>query len=102
MLRALGLEAESELESDEADKTTRVNVETLQEFSERTPEGKDQRIVLRFLASPIELKGDGKVESIVIGKNELVERMNAKRIGLSGRRDIAANSGHHLLHRAFG
>jgi ferredoxin/flavodoxin---NADP+ reductase len=60
------------LESDEADKTTRVNVETLQEFSQRTPEGKKQRIVLRFLASPIEIKGDGKVESIVIGRNELV------------------------------
>jgi ferredoxin--NADP+ reductase len=72
------------LESDEADKTTRVNVETLQEFSERTPEGKDQRIVLRFLASPIEIKGDGKVESIVIGKNELVEengRLVAKDTG---------------------
>jgi ferredoxin--NADP+ reductase len=61
------------LESDEVNKTTRVNVETLQEFSGRTPEGKKQRIVLRFLASPIEIKGDGKVESIVIGKNELVE-----------------------------
>jgi ferredoxin--NADP+ reductase len=72
------------LESDEADKTTRVNVETLQEFSGRTPEGKKQRIVLRFLASPIELKGDGKVESIVIGRNELVEengRLVAKDTG---------------------
>src|SRR4029077_997257 len=60
------------LESDEADKTTRVNVETLKEFSQRQPEGKKQRIVLRFLASPVEIKGDGKVESIVIGRNELV------------------------------
>ena len=72
------------LDSDEADKTTRVNVETLQEFSARTPEGKEQRIVLRFLASPVEIKGDGKVESIVIGKNELVEedgRLVAKDTG---------------------
>jgi len=72
------------LESDEADKTTRVNVETLTEFSQRTPEGKKQRIVLRFLASPVEIKGDGKVESIVIGKNELVEeggRLVAKDTG---------------------
>ena len=37
------------LASDEADKTTRVNVETLREFSGATPEGKRQRIVLRFL-----------------------------------------------------
>jgi ferredoxin--NADP+ reductase len=72
------------LASDEVDKTTRVNVETLREFSERTPEGKDQRIVLRFLASPVEMKGDGKVESIVIGRNELVEengRLVAKDTG---------------------
>jgi ferredoxin--NADP+ reductase len=72
------------LSSDEADKTTRVNVETLTEFSQRTPEGKDQRIVLRFLSSPIEIKGEGKVESIVIGKNELVEengRLVAKDTG---------------------
>jgi ferredoxin--NADP+ reductase len=72
------------LESDEADKTTRVNVETLTEFSRREPEGKKQRIVLRFLASPIEVKGDGKVESIVIGRNELVEengRLVAKDTG---------------------
>ena len=32
---------------------------------QREPEGKKQRIVLRFLASPVEIKGDGKVESIV-------------------------------------
>src|ERR1700749_942784 len=72
------------LGSGDADKTTRVNVETLQEFSERTPEGKDQRIVLRFLTSPVEIKGDGKVQSIVVGKNELVEedgRLVAKDTG---------------------
>jgi ferredoxin--NADP+ reductase len=67
------------LESDEADKTTRVNVETLREFSQRQPEGKRQRIVLRFLASPVEIKGDGKVESIVVGRNELVEDGGSER-----------------------
>jgi ferredoxin/flavodoxin---NADP+ reductase len=67
------------LESDEVDKTTRVNYETLKEFSEREPQGKKQRIVLRFLASPVEIKGDGKVESIVIGRNELVEEGGALR-----------------------
>src|SRR6478609_815229 len=75
------------LESDEVDKTTRVNVETLREFSQRTPEGKHQRIVLRFLASPIEIKGDGKVESIVIGRNELVEENGALRAKDTGERE---------------
>src|SRR3954465_6428914 len=76
--------SEAYLASEDVDKTTRVNVETLKEFSEREPEGKKQRIVLRFLASPVEVKGDGKVESIVIGKNELAGeggRVGAKNTG---------------------
>jgi ferredoxin--NADP+ reductase len=75
------------LESDEVDKTTRVNVETLREFSQRQPAGKKQRIVLRFLASPVEIKGDGKVESIVIGRNELVEENGALRAKDTGERE---------------
>ncbi|MFN8164351.1 MAG: FAD-dependent oxidoreductase [Solirubrobacterales bacterium] len=75
------------LESDDADKTTRVNVETLREFSQRKPEGKRQRIVLRFLASPIEIKGDGKVEKIVIGRNELTAEGGALRARDSGERE---------------
>jgi ferredoxin--NADP+ reductase len=75
------------LESDEVDKTTRVNYETLKSFSEREPEGKKQRIVLRFLTSPVEIKGDGKVESIVIGRNELVEEGGALRAKDTGERE---------------
>jgi ferredoxin--NADP+ reductase len=59
------------LESDEADITTRKNVEIFTEFAERRPEGKSRRIVLRFLRSPVEIQGDGKVERIVVGRNEL-------------------------------
>ena len=75
------------LESEEADKTTRVNVETLREFSQREPQGKKQRIVLRFLASPIEIRGDGRVESIVIGRNELVEEGGTLRARDTGERE---------------
>jgi ferredoxin--NADP+ reductase len=60
------------LDSDEADMTSRKNVDIFTEFSQRDPEGKPRRIVLRFLSSPVEIKGEGKVESIVIGRNELV------------------------------
>ena len=59
------------LDSDEADITTRKNVEIFTEFSQREPEGKRKRIVLRFLRSPVEIQGDGKVERIVVGRNEL-------------------------------
>ncbi|HWO47612.1 MAG TPA: FAD-dependent oxidoreductase [Solirubrobacterales bacterium] len=79
--------SESYLASEEADKTTRVNYETLKEFSERRPEGRKQRIVLRFLASPVEIKGDGKVESIVVGRNELVEEGGTLRAKDTGERE---------------
>jgi ferredoxin--NADP+ reductase len=59
------------LESDDADITTRKNVEIFTEFSQRQPEGKSRRIVLRFLRSPVEIQGDGKVERIVVARNEL-------------------------------
>ncbi len=78
------------LDSEDADKTTRVNVETLREFSLRTPEGKDQRIVLRFLSSPVEIQGEGKVERIVIARNELVEEGGALRAKDSGEREELA------------
>ena len=60
-----------EFESDDCDPTHRRNVEIFTEFSTREPEGKPKRVVMRFRCSPIEIKGDGKVESIVIGRNEL-------------------------------
>ncbi len=75
------------LESEEANKTTRVNVETLKEFSGREPEGKKQRIVLRFLSSPVEIRGENKVESIVIGRNELVDEGGTLRAKDSGERE---------------
>jgi ferredoxin--NADP+ reductase len=75
------------LESEEADKTTRVNVETLREFSQREQEGKRKRIVLRFLSSPIEVHGNGRVEKIVIGHNELVDEDGSLRARDSGERE---------------
>ena len=75
------------LSSEEADKTTRVNVETLREYSQREPEGKRRRIVLRFLSSPVEILGEGRVEKVVIGRNELVEEGGALRARDSGERE---------------
>jgi ferredoxin--NADP+ reductase len=42
-------------------------------YAALTPSGKPRRVVLRFLASPVTIEGDGKVEAIVIERNELVE-----------------------------
>jgi ferredoxin/flavodoxin---NADP+ reductase len=59
------------LDSDEADITTRKNVEIFTEFAGRKREGKRRRIVLRFLRSPVEIQGDGRVERLLIARNEL-------------------------------
>jgi ferredoxin--NADP+ reductase len=59
------------IDSDDADKTARVNVEIVEEFSRREPTGKPKKIRLRFLSSPVEIRGGERVESIVIARNEL-------------------------------
>jgi ferredoxin--NADP+ reductase len=62
------------LDSDEANKTSRENVRILREYAAREPAGKPKRIVLRFLTSPVELRGDGRVEQIVVERNRLEAR----------------------------
>jgi ferredoxin/flavodoxin---NADP+ reductase len=59
------------LEGDESDITSRKNVEILTGYSERKPEGKSKRIVLRFLVSPVEIAGEGRVESVTVRRNRL-------------------------------
>ena len=56
-----------------AGKTVRNNIKVLRGYAEREPRGAKRRIVFRFRTSPIEIKGEGKVESIVLGRNELVD-----------------------------
>jgi ferredoxin--NADP+ reductase len=60
------------LASDAATPTNRRNVDLTREYAAREPEGKPKRVVLRFLVSPLEIHGDGRVEEIVVARNELV------------------------------
>jgi len=62
---------DEDLES--AGKTVRQNIKILRGFAERGSLGRSRRIVFRFQTSPIELKGEGRVESIVLGHNDLVD-----------------------------
>jgi ferredoxin--NADP+ reductase len=67
-----------------AGKTAKLNVKVLRGYAERGPRGAKRRIVFRFRTSPIEIKGDGRVSSIVLGHNELVDdggRVTAKDTG---------------------
>lgn len=61
----------AELEAN-PDKLTTKKLELLREFSQQSPGGKPKRLVLKFLRSPVELLGDGKVETVKIVRNELV------------------------------
>ncbi len=55
-----------------ASKSVKQNIKVLRGYAEQEPRGAKRRIVFRFRTSPIEIKGDGRVESIVLGHNELV------------------------------
>jgi ferredoxin--NADP+ reductase len=53
-------------------KVCKQNIKALHGYAGREPRPGHRRMVFRFLTSPIEIKGDGKVEQIVLGRNELV------------------------------
>ncbi|WP_396919303.1 FAD-dependent oxidoreductase [Mycolicibacterium sp.] len=55
-----------------AGKTVKQNIKVLRGYAQREPRGAKRRIVFRFRTSPIELRGEGRVSSIVLGRNELV------------------------------
>jgi ferredoxin/flavodoxin---NADP+ reductase len=55
-----------------AGKTTKQNIKVLRDYAGREPRPGHRRMVFRFLTSPIEIKGEDRVERIVLGRNELV------------------------------
>ena len=61
-----------------AGKTVRNNIKVLRGYAEQSPKGAKRRIVFRFRTSPIEIKGEGRVESIVLGRNELATDDNGR------------------------
>jgi ferredoxin/flavodoxin---NADP+ reductase len=54
------------------DRSAEKNLHTLHEFAGRTPSAKPRRIHLRFLLSPLEITGTGRVEQLTLGINRLV------------------------------
>jgi ferredoxin/flavodoxin---NADP+ reductase len=57
--------------------TARRNVEILRDYAHGEPAGKRRRIVLRFLASPVEIVGERRVEGVRVVHNELDETLRA-------------------------
>ncbi len=69
----LELDAASAAELEAAPPTVKRNVEHLREYAARAPAGKPRAIRLRFLASPVAILGEGRVEGIELVRNELVD-----------------------------
>jgi len=67
----LELDDESAAELEAAAPTVKRSVEHLREYAARPPTGKPRRIRLRFLLSPVALRGQGRVEAIELVRNEL-------------------------------
>ncbi len=58
-------------EMDEVEKDLRSNIEAMKAISEQEKKRAGRKLEIKFLATPIEIKGDGKVEEIVFQKNKV-------------------------------
>ncbi|MFA5550223.1 MAG: FAD-dependent oxidoreductase [Trueperaceae bacterium] len=56
------------------DVNAQKNLEVLEGFVNQAPTGKPRRVRIRFLLSPVEIQGDGRVERVVFERNRLEER----------------------------
>lgn len=65
---------EAGLRAIENDINAQKNLEVLRGFAQQRPSGKPRRVRIRFLLSPKEVRGDGRVEQVVLSRNRLVER----------------------------
>ena len=83
----------------EGNGTARKNVEILRGYAARELSGAPKRIVLRFFASPAEIQGDGKVEQIVLERNELVQENGVQKARSTGERETLETG---LVFRAVG
>ncbi len=61
-----------------AGKTVKNNIKVLRGYIDRPQTPGNRRIVFRFRTSPIEINGADRVESIVLGRNELVSDDNGR------------------------
>ncbi len=72
------LEGVTDEDAAAAGKTAKQNINVLRDYAQRDARPGHRRIVLRFMTSPIEIKGEDRVERIVLGRNELVTDENGR------------------------
>ncbi len=72
------------LDDPEVEPRIALKMRQVEGYAQNTPNPDNKRIVLRYLASPVEIAGEGEVESITLERNELVEsdgRLDARPTG---------------------
>ncbi|CAM3148316.1 FAD-dependent oxidoreductase [Prescottella defluvii] len=62
----------------DSEPSEKLKVRQVEEFAKRTTTDGRKRIVLRYLASPVEISGDGRVEELRLVRNELVADESGK------------------------
>lgn len=79
----------SDDEAEAAGKTPKQNLKVLRGYAENEPRPGHRRIVFRFHTSPVEIRGNDRVEQIVLGHNELVTDDNGRVVAKDdGARDV--------------
>ena len=63
---------------DEIEKDTKSNLDAMTLIAEREPTNHDRTMTFQFLATPIEIKGDGKVEEIIFQRTGGEETFSVK------------------------
>jgi ferredoxin--NADP+ reductase len=58
-------------EMDEVEKDLRSNIEAMMAIAENEKKGVKRKLEIKFLSTPIEIKGNGKVEEIVFQRNKV-------------------------------
>jgi ferredoxin--NADP+ reductase len=94
----LVLDPESEA-SLEQDTNSKRNMEVLRDFAAREPTGKPVTVRLRFLASPVAIHGNGRVESIDLVRNRL-EKQDGRLVAVSANEHETLDCG--LVFRSVG
>ncbi|HEX7321873.1 MAG TPA: FAD-dependent oxidoreductase [Mycobacterium sp.] len=79
----------TDAEAEAAGKHAKTNFKVMRNYVGRQPQPGHRRIVFRFCTSPIEIRGDGRVEEIVLGRNELVTDENGRVVAKdTGEREV--------------
>jgi ferredoxin/flavodoxin---NADP+ reductase len=76
-----------ELESPDASANQR-NMQVLRDLAARKPTGAPRRLFIRFFQSPVEIRGEGGVEAIVLETNELFGEPGNQKARGTGRTEV--------------